>query len=290
MIEIGKRYWEIDFLRGLSVVLMIFDHFMFSVMDVLPSVWEFFGVGFFESFNEIAAAYWVWPPRLLMHNVISSLFFVLCGISCTFSRSNLRRGVLAAAVALAITLVTSLAENFIEGITIRFGVVHMLAAAMLMYGAVQLIGIAIRRIKTNRITVWLARLLPAFVGLTLLILYLSLWGGFDFSAQSWVSRVDSKGGVWDQVVSVFVYVNESAFASSDYFPILPFTCFVLMGGGIGEIIYHTRARNFAVNADGKWNRPVCFVGRHALIFYVSHQVAIVALLFLAGLVVKIFGG
>lgn len=33
--------------------------------------------------------------------------------------------------------------------------------------------------------------------------------------------------------------------------------------------------------DGKWNKPVCFIGRHTLIVYVAHLVFIVAVLELA---------
>lgn len=33
--------------------------------------------------------------------------------------------------------------------------------------------------------------------------------------------------------------------------------------------------------DGKWNKPVCFIGRHTLIVYVVHLILIVAVLELA---------
>ena len=34
-----NRIWELDFLRGVCVLLMIFDHFMFDVGDIFGSEW-----------------------------------------------------------------------------------------------------------------------------------------------------------------------------------------------------------------------------------------------------------
>ena len=104
MIGEKKRYWELDFVRGLCVLLMIFDHAMFSFADVLPGIWEMFNVKFFGGLPDLALDYWTWNFRQVFRIFVFTAFFVLCGISCTFSRSNLKRGIKAFLVATAITL------------------------------------------------------------------------------------------------------------------------------------------------------------------------------------------
>ena len=38
-----ERFWELDFLRGLCVVLMVFDHFMYCLWDIMPSINQMLG-------------------------------------------------------------------------------------------------------------------------------------------------------------------------------------------------------------------------------------------------------
>ena len=56
-------------------------------------------------------------------------FLLLSGISCHFSRSNIRRGLQTAGCAAVITLVT-----YLIGDPAKFGILHLFAACMLLYG------------------------------------------------------------------------------------------------------------------------------------------------------------
>lgn len=134
-----ERFWELDFLRGLCVVLMVFDHFMFNMMDVLPVVNEFFGTTLGRELSKYALVYWKGDFRNTVRFFVICTFFVLCGISCTLSKSNFKRGFLLALCALGITGVTGVIESYYEGFIVRFGVLHMLAAAVLMYAVVDLL-------------------------------------------------------------------------------------------------------------------------------------------------------
>ena len=40
------RFWELDFVRGLCVLLMVFDHFMYCMCGVLPEVNSVLGTDF----------------------------------------------------------------------------------------------------------------------------------------------------------------------------------------------------------------------------------------------------
>ncbi|MCL2556037.1 MAG: heparan-alpha-glucosaminide N-acetyltransferase domain-containing protein [Firmicutes bacterium] len=129
-----NRYWEIDFLRGVCILLMVMDHFFYAAWGFLPDVWRSLDITFWQGLSNFAYRYWHWEFRQSFRIFIIILFCSLCGISCTLSKSNLKRGLTAAIVAGLITLVTYLGER-VTGMrmTIYFGVIHMYAAAILIY-------------------------------------------------------------------------------------------------------------------------------------------------------------
>lgn len=108
-----KRIDIIDALRGLAVILMVFDHFMYDLVVFL------------------GAPQWLfWNPAFnFLHYVFAGLFILLSGVSSLFSRSNIKRGVKVFLIAMAISLVT-----WVMNMPIRFGVLHLLGFCMIFYG------------------------------------------------------------------------------------------------------------------------------------------------------------
>jgi uncharacterized membrane protein len=114
------RYWEIDFLRGIAVVLMIAYHFAFDLI-------------YFKTYNNL---YWLAVP-------IASLFIMVSGVSLSISYSRggrflkfARRGIKLLFLGLVITAVTFilLREGFIFfGILHFFGVTSFLVYPLLKY-------------------------------------------------------------------------------------------------------------------------------------------------------------
>ena len=116
------RIWEIDFLRGLAIILMVGYHLLYDLGD-------FVGIKKFLGFSTDLSS----PAWLVAQNFFSGLFVVLSGISSTFSRNNFRRFVKFAVVALLITVVTYL---FDPASAIFFGIIHCLAVSVLIYALV----------------------------------------------------------------------------------------------------------------------------------------------------------
>ena len=113
------RIWEIDFLRGLAIILMVGYHLLYDVGD-------FVGLRKFLGFStDLELIGWV-----LAQNFFAGLFVVLSGISSTFSRNNLRRFLKFLAAALLITMVTYF---FDKSSAILFGIIHCLATSVLIY-------------------------------------------------------------------------------------------------------------------------------------------------------------
>jgi uncharacterized membrane protein len=117
----AQRIWEIDFLRGLAIILMVGYHLLFDLG-------EFRGVERFLGFStDLSSVAWS-----VAQYFFAGLFVVLSGISGTMSRSNLRRGLRLLAVSLAVTAATYF---FDPASAVYFGILQCLAVSILLYGA-----------------------------------------------------------------------------------------------------------------------------------------------------------
>ena len=117
----SQRIWEIDFLRGLSIILVVGYHLLFDLG-------EFVGLRIFLGFStDLSSVAW-----RVAQSFFAGLFIVLSGISSTLSRSNLRRGLRLLAVSFAVTAVT---YGFNPSAAVWFGILQLLAVSILIYGA-----------------------------------------------------------------------------------------------------------------------------------------------------------
>ncbi len=238
------RFWEVDFLRGWAIVLMVLFH---SVFDL-----NYFGV--YEV--EISSGIWFYLARFT-----ASLFLLLVGVSLILSYSRakllgeedrfrfrlLKRSIWIFSLGLGITLVTyfSIGKGFIV-----FGVLHL-------------------------------------IGISLLLAYPFLrlhWQNFIFG--SFFIAV----GLYLQTVNVefpwliWLGLAPQDFYSLDYVPIFPWFGVVLMGMGLGDLLY-PRLPSQGHSAGSRrfpFVRSLAFLGRNSLAIYLVHQPVLIALLYLDG--------
>ncbi len=119
--EAPRRIWEIDFLRGLAIILMVGYHLLFDLG-------EFRGVERFLGFStDLSTLAWT-----IAQYFFATVFVALSGISSTLTRSNVRRGLRLLAVSLAVSAVTYV---FDPASAVYFGILQCLAVSMLLYGA-----------------------------------------------------------------------------------------------------------------------------------------------------------
>jgi uncharacterized membrane protein len=237
------RFWEVDFLRGWAIVLMVLFH---SVFDL----------NYFGGYEvEISSGIWFYLARFT-----ASLFLLLVGVSLVLSYSRakllgeedrfrfrlLKRGVWIFSLGLGITLVTylSIGKGFIV-----FGVLHL-------------------------------------IGISLLMAYPFLrlhWQNFIFGL--FFIAV----GLYLQTVNVefpwliWLGLAPRDFYSLDYVPIFPWFGVVLMGMGLGYLLYRGYRRRVTLPdlADSSFVRSLAFLGRNSLTIYLVHQPVLIAILFLA---------
>ncbi|MFA5005939.1 MAG: heparan-alpha-glucosaminide N-acetyltransferase domain-containing protein [Candidatus Izemoplasmatales bacterium] len=257
--EKGTRIWEVDFLRGFSIIMMVWDHLMYDLKS-LPSWFSNFyaferpGIEWLVGF---ASDYWHGDLRATFHYVFVGFFLVVSGISFTFSRSNLKRGLKFLLFAVLISAVTMTVDRFADlGISVFFGIIHMFALGTLITWALR--------------KIWDNDMFMLAVGSAVVIL------GVLFAWRD----VPAYGNVtWDNFLSIIV---GTAAYGADHFGLLPYTGVIMIGTVIGNRFYAAR-RSLLPKLDGRWNRPFVLAGRHTLAIFVAHQPVIAGLIFLIGL-------
>lgn len=244
------RYWEIDTLRGVAIVMMIIFHLMWDLWAyrVMPDLVLY--AGFWKYFQRTTA----------------SLFITLVGVSMTVSyrrawlaggteglfRKFLLRGLRIMAIGVALAVGMWFFGN---------GFAHI--------GVLQLIGFSI---------------IAGYPFLRFKWLNLFLW--IAFNAVGWLFQVISNVGMVDTQWLVFFGLTPRTYAPPDFFPIFPWFGVVLLGIFIGNTAYDDNGRRFPLPDWGDFPlfQGLQFLGRNSLSIYVIHQPALIAILTLLGVI------
>lgn len=244
--DLKLRFWEIDSLRGLAIILMIMYHFLFDL-----NYFNIYHVNLSTDF------YW-WFTRFA-----ASIFIILVGVSLTLSYSRsrlmnankqkslftkyLKRGFKIFIYGLIITLITWV---FIREDFIIFGILHFIGLAIILEYPF---------IKYRYINLILG-IIFIFSGIILsyfrINFYLTGIGIFPLNLNT-----------------------------VDYFPLLPWLGVVSIGLFLGNIFYRNYKRRFYL-PDLSKNKVIqffSFLGRNSLIIYLIHQPLLIAVLYLFGL-------
>jgi uncharacterized membrane protein len=227
---IGERIQIIDVARGISIILMVIYHFHIDLvlLEMMPS--------------EILER----PAIVLLQQFFACIFILTSGISCIFSKNNLKRGLILLAVAMVVTAVTYI---YSPDLVVRFGILHFLGVSAIIYA---LAGKAIDA------------LLPGF---------LTPLAGVLLAALTWNLR-DLTFNV--DFLWAFGIVN-SEFSSSDYFPLLPYFFIYLIGTWFGKYVVAGKLPRWFYEFKCP---PLAFVGRNTIWIYLLHQPVLFGALYL----------
>lgn len=234
------RFWEVDLLRGIAVLMMITFHLLFDL--------NYLGIA---SFNI------QWGPLWFFGRLTAFIFIFLVGVSLKLSymRSILsgykgslilkyvKRGLRILSYAFIITIVTWLVIG--EGYII-FGVLHFIGVAIILSYPL------LRHEKLN---------------LSLAILFIAV--GLFFLNQ----RSDIGYLFWLGIIPCDFY-------TLDYFPILPWMGVVSLGIYAGGKLYRDYKRRFPIKNISGYGiiEFLVLIGRHSLFIYFIHQPVILAVL------------
>ncbi len=279
-----ERVWEIDFLRGAAILGMVIDHFLFDLGSLKS---------YFVNFTDLASPgliffsnqmhdYFYGPVRQFFHS-LAFLFFLMSGISCSFSRSNFRHAGKILLFAGLITIFTYSLYFISFGIgspldvRILFGVLFVLGMGVLLVAVIQLL-------PGSK---WIE------LGLGCAILMFGiLWGLFgptnifktsnghfvyvlDVTPERPMLKADNAPNWFAaltgfDVPTFFISMFGFARAGSDYFPMIPWIGFTLIGAFLGQTLYKDK-KSLLPKIDGRWHRPIDWFGSKSLYVYVLHQ-------------------
>lgn len=244
------RIDAIDILRGLCIILMLADHFMFIVLKANPIK----NIASNENWNNLVGlCYKIFTGnvRNIIRPVVICTFFVISGICCFNSRNNFKRGIKLAIVALLITILTY-TISFVTPINIcvDFGVIHFYAVAILMWSAIS-------SIHNDKFKIFLVLML------------------FIFSLYIYIvhPKIDNNALLAIGIPSVdYIY-------HMDYFPVFPWISVFLVGALIGELIFSKeRLLLQENNSRNKLLTPFRLIGQNGLKVYMGHLPILIAII------------
>lgn len=236
------RFWEIDAVRGIAVVMMVIYHLMYDLY-------------FFQITNAIfTVPFWFYFQR-----VTAGTFIILVGVSLAVLAQraaaqgsadaplfwqNIRRGLRIFGWGLVITLATRLLLG--PDLAITFGILHFIGVAIA-------ISYPFLRLRWLNLGLGLAvYAMGVFLHQRTFDLPYLVWLGFEPENH--------------------IYV--------DYFPIFPWFGVVLIGMSLGNLLYDGNVRRFVL--PGWSNqlplRWLEWLGLRSLPIYLLHQIALFALL------------
>lgn len=242
MMEQRRRVLLFDELRGVSILSMLGYHLCYD----LAVLFGVSGMGWFFS-----AGAGVWQL------CICGVFLFVAGACCSYSRSNLRRGVRLFLLGMVFTVVTALV---MPDQLIVFGLLHFLGVAVLL-------SIPCRRLFAH---------IPPGVGVVagLVLFWLTYHVQSGWIGISPALSVALPRGLYATNWLCFLGFYNESFASADYFPLLPYL-FLFWAG-----MFFSRFRLPAWCYRSRC-RALAFLGKHSLAIYLLHQPVIYLALWLA---------
>lgn len=231
------RYALLDEFRGFLVLCMVVYHGLLSVYEIF----------------ELPVADWLFNFFTPAVEFFAGAFIMLSGIMCGFSRSNIKRGIKCFAVAIVISIVTIIGSEFLVGIDIWFGILHLLGFSMLFCGV---FNFALKRVNK-------------LVGVIVSLLCFIVFYGVPNDYPDFVGIRNIIPYNWYLSDNLYPFgITAPDFYSADYFPILPWFFLFVMGYFIYKFHFFEKFSKFF---EPQRIKPLGFLGRHALLIYVVHQ-------------------
>lgn len=252
----GERYWEIDAVRGIAILGMIFFHTL-AVLVMFHVIVE--TEEFLKYYNTYVFG--------------TAIFVILAGIAMVLRHERMHgrttkeyyltliyRGLFLFLLGMGITLASWIGDTvFLDGTAfIKFGFLHMLGLSMIL--AVPLL----RFRKWNLI-------------FGLIIMAIGFWVIPCISSPEWLFPLGIHGA------DFMLYTQ-------DYFPLFPWAGVLLLGIGLGNVFYPNGIRGFTLNY-----KPKCVIhfltklgnGMVTLFIYLVHMPVLFVIMWILGAIAGI---
>ena len=251
-----NRIHLLDEIRGFAVFCMIFYHAFY----ILGSSFGINGATKLVNFF------------LPVQPIFAGIFIFICGISCTLSGSNLKRGLILLGIAVGMTFVTAFVMpkmGFVE-CEIYFGILHFLSVCVLIY-------VLLSKFVSKT---------SLFTGILVCAVLYAFTSGIGKGVLEYGSLFSFKlpEKLYETNFLVPLGIYNSDFFSADYFPLFP-DIFIFFAGVFA-------GKHFIANGYPEWcyeNKLsfFSFLGRNALVIYIAHMPLIFGVAYAIDLIINL---
>lgn len=190
------------------------------------------------------------PEELIFNPLMNFLqpffagsFIIMSGISCRFSRNNLKRGIILALISAGVSVVT---YYFTPDMYIDFGILHFLSCAMIIY-------FILHKLLKND-AVWF---------IIFSVIFALIFSQFPIT-------IEKEGYAFLGFPTIY-------YMSGDYYPIFPWIFLFLAGSCIGSFIQKRKLPDFFYRV----RIPILEkIGKYSLVIYLAHQPLLYGLMLL----------
>ena len=266
------RIHEIDFFRGILIILVVMDHIFNFTMNFSSGWAGAEHVQPYYALNQAMHFYWDHPVRMWVRWICLICFCVISGISCAFSKSNSKRALQMVGIWALLFIVTNMIRGFliannmstdVTAFRIDFNIIGVLGWSTLLYCFFE---------QKN----WKWLLVVGLIGLAIHPLFQVL-STTEFGKNTYVPFL------WRPYVGSDV-VGSNTLLQADHMPLFPYLGFFFLGAMLSKLTYAKDKKSYFKRYN--WERPICFVGRHTLLIYGTHVLIIFGVLSLVGLFIK----
>lgn len=216
------RIHLIDDIRGLTIISMMGFHVCYDLAYLYALPMDWFTIGPFQD---------IWRCS------ISWTFLFLAGWSTSFSRNNLKRGLLYSAMALLVWIATSVAG---VDTPVNYGILFCMGASTLLFACLE-------KIKTPNPLLMTILALAAFF-----LTYQIPRTAYPIEHLAWLG------------------FPSPTFMSGDYYPLLPYFFMYIVGAECARL-FNEKTGEYPYWATKKWSRLLEWIGTKSLVIYLIHQ-------------------
>lgn len=259
----SERIWEIDLLRGIMILFVVWDHFMWDVRYVAGGDYN---TGLFQWLFNLGKSYYSGSLRAVTHDVFVTMFVLTSGISCSFSRSNGKRAIKMCSFAILFSVISYVISLILKDpdIIFYFNVIHVVSLSVLLYAGIEWIWSKLTKNWQKNIF----GILFFAVTMTALVVghcakYMKVnWIDLMFGESEW------RTAIWNKFKD-----------GGDYLAFWPDFGWFLVGAFLGKAIYRERKTLFP-SFNPKYVSPITFCGSHSLWVYFISQIVMYGMIYL----------
>ena len=239
-----RRVGLLDDIRGICVLYIVAFHAFYDLVYI-------FGLEI-PLFNS-------WLNLNVLQPSSAGFFSLIAGVASNYSKNNFKRGLKVFGLGLLITIISIVV---IPQQAVRFGVLSVLGSSMLIYALLE-------KIDSNLFTLRYGKYFPAVMaGISVLLFMFTYNISKGYLGIFKIHIIELPEVLYSTKFMYPFGFPHSTFASSDYFPLLPWVFPFICGANLGIYFKKNMMPEFFYKSRSKM---LTWIGVHSLGIYILHQ-------------------